>query len=76
MDACRRMDVRDPSLYPRHAAVRHGRLGTIDVADRLAILTLDTCHVQTPLQNGKAGAQSDSHIFAIDGIPLQPSDLV
>jgi hypothetical protein len=73
MDACRRVDVLDPSLYPRHA---HGRLGTIHWADRLAILTLDACHVQTPLQNGKAGAQSDSHIFAIDGIPLQPSDPV
>jgi hypothetical protein len=56
--------------------MRHGRLGTIDGADRLAILTLDACHVQTPLQNGKAGAQSDSHILAIDGIPLQPSDPV
>ncbi len=28
--------------------MRHGRLGTIDGADRLAILTLDACHVQTP----------------------------
>jgi hypothetical protein len=27
--------------------MRHGRLGTIDGADRLAILTLDACHVQT-----------------------------
>ena len=27
--------------------MRHGRLGTIDWADRLAILTLDACHVQT-----------------------------
>ncbi len=25
-----------------------------------------------PLQNGKAGAQSDHHIFANDGLPLQP----
>ena len=56
--------------------MRHGRLGTIDGADRLAILTLDAYHVQSPLQNGKAGAQSDSHILAIDGIPLQPSDPV
>ena len=28
------------------------------------------------IQNGKAGAQSDRHIFAIDGLPLQPSDPV
>ncbi len=27
--------------------MRHGRLGTINWADRLAILTLDACHVQT-----------------------------
>jgi hypothetical protein len=27
--------------------MRHGQLGTIDLADRLAILTLDACHVQT-----------------------------
>jgi hypothetical protein len=27
--------------------MRHGRLGTIDGADRLAILTLDACHDQT-----------------------------
>ncbi len=53
-----------------------GLMGTINWADRLAILTLDACHVQTPLQNGKAGAQSDSHIFANDGLPLQPSDPV
>ncbi len=46
MDACRRVDVRDPSVYPRH---RLGRLGTIDGADRLAILPLDACHVQTIL---------------------------
>ncbi len=26
--------------------MRHGRLGTINWADRLAILTLDACHVQ------------------------------
>jgi hypothetical protein len=38
------------------AVMRHGRLGTIDDADRLAILTLDACHVQTPLQNGKASS--------------------
>ncbi len=56
--------------------MRHGRLGTINWADRLAILTLDACHVQTPLQNGKAGAQSVSHIFANDGPPVQPSDPV
>jgi hypothetical protein len=28
--------------------MHHGRLGTINWADRLAILTLDACHVQTP----------------------------
>jgi hypothetical protein len=44
MGACRRVDVRDPSQYP---VMRHGRLGTINWADRLAILTLDACHVQT-----------------------------
>ena len=62
----------------RLRVMRHGRLGTINWADRLAILTLDACHVQKPLhwQNEKAGAQSYSHIFAIDGIPLQPSDPV
>ncbi len=27
--------------------MRYGRLGTIDWADRLAILTLDACQVQT-----------------------------
>ncbi len=36
--------------------MRHGRLGTIDGADRLAILTLDACHVQTP---GLARARAD-----------------
>ncbi len=39
--------------------MRHGRLGTIDGADRLAILTLDACHVQTrraPVFSGGAGA--------------------
>jgi hypothetical protein len=56
--------------------MRHGRLGTINWADRLAILTLDTCHVRAPLQNWKFGAQSDSHILANDGLPLQPSYLV
>jgi hypothetical protein len=50
-----------------------GRLGTINWADRLAILTLDACHVQTPLQNGKAGAQSDSYILANDGLPSSPA---
>ena len=56
----------------------YGRLGTINWADRLAILTLDACHVQTPHQNQnwKAGAQSDSHILAIDGFPLQLTDPV
>ncbi len=51
--------------------MRHGRLGTINLnwADRLAILTLDSYHVQTPLQNGKANAQSDSYIFANDSLP-------
>ncbi len=56
--------------------MRHGRLGAIDWADRLAILTFDACHVQTRLQNGKAGAQSDRHFFANDSLPLQPSDPV
>ncbi len=56
--------------------MRHGRQGTINWADRLAILTLDANHVETPLQNGKAGPQSVSHIFANDGLPLQPSDPV
>jgi hypothetical protein len=51
--------------------MRHGRLGAINWADRLAFLTLDACHVQTPLQNGKAGAQCDSHI----GLPLQRPSL-
>ncbi len=50
--------------------MRHGRLGTVHWAGRLAILTLDACHVQTPLQNGRAGAQTDSHIFANDGLIL------
>ncbi len=27
--------------------MRNGRLGTVNGADRLAILTLDACHVQT-----------------------------
>jgi hypothetical protein len=52
-----------------HVSGRHS-------ADRLAILTLNACHVQTPFQNGRAGAQSESHIFANDGLPLQPSDPV
>ena len=43
MDACRwtceiRVCIR---------VMRHGRLGTINGADRLAILSLDACHVQT-----------------------------
>ncbi len=54
-------------------SVRHGRLGAIDWADKLAILTLDACHVQTPLQNGKTGAQSDSHILTNDGLPVTQS---
>jgi hypothetical protein len=44
MGACRRVVLRDPSLYPRHAP---WSAGTISWADRLAILTLDACHVQT-----------------------------
>ncbi len=28
--------------------MRYGRLGTIDGADRLAILTLDACHIWNP----------------------------
>ncbi len=46
MDACRRVDVRDPSLYPRHAPWSAGTIDWAD-SDRLAILTLDACHVQT-----------------------------
>jgi hypothetical protein len=68
--------ARSESVSASCAMVGPGQLGTINWADRLAILTLDACHVQTPLQNGRAGAQSDSHIFAIDGLPLQPSDTV
>ncbi len=33
----------------------------LSIGHRLAILTLDAYHVQAPLRNGKAGAQSDSH---------------
>jgi hypothetical protein len=54
MDACRRVDVRDPSV------MRYGQLGAVNWADRLAILTLDACrlailtldgcHVQTSRQ--------------------------
>jgi hypothetical protein len=36
--------------------MRHGRMGSIDWADRLAIFTLDACHVQTaPPLAGRVG---------------------
>jgi hypothetical protein len=51
----------------------HACMASTNRADRLAILPFIACRGQTPLQNGKAGAQSDSHIFASDWLPLQPS---
>ncbi len=46
---CSVVDVQDPSLYPRHApwSAGHYRIISINWADRLAILTLEACHVQT-----------------------------
>jgi hypothetical protein len=45
--------------------MHHGRLGTINWADRLAILTLDACHVQTACGGQELadieGARSRSH---------------
>ncbi len=38
----------------------HGRLGTINWADRLAILTLDACHVQTGVGRTRAAARCSS----------------
>jgi hypothetical protein len=40
--------------------MRHGRLGTIDGADRLAILTLDACHVQTSVSESVSESECPS----------------
>jgi hypothetical protein len=60
--------ARSESVSASCAMVGWALSESINWADRLAILTLDACHVQAPFQNGKAGAQSDSHIFANDGL--------
>ena len=53
--------------------MRLGRLGTIDGADRLAILTLDACHVQTTVASAKAVEITGSRVgrAAIQDVPIR-----
>ncbi len=52
--------------------MRNARMAIINRVDSLAILPFIACRGKTPLQNGKAGAHIERHIFANDLQPNHP----
>jgi hypothetical protein len=55
--------------------MRHGRLGTINWADRLAILTLDACHVQTARTGPSHLSRDEETILRRDDITPRRCEL-